>query len=174
MKLVERVRGLDFRRREVAGRHVGVSYPRALAFDEEGGEVVVDLVLKQAGFEHRAGRDDAHHVALDQPAARRLALHRRGGNLLADGDAVAFRDERAEVSFEAVVRDARERDADVAAHRLRGQDDVQLAREQARVVVEGFVEVADAEEQQRFGVAALDVEVLLPERGGVGGHRSKI
>ena len=34
-------------------------------------------------------------------------------------------------------------------------------REEARVVVERLVEVADAEEEYRVGVAALDVEVLL-------------
>ena len=53
-----------------------------------------------------------------------------------------------------------------APHRLRGEHDVQLACEQARVVVERLVEIADAEEEDGIGVSALDVEILLAEWGG--------
>ena len=41
-----------------------------------------------------------------------------------------------------------------------------------RVVVERLVEVADAEEQQRVGVRALDAPELLHERRGLRGHAS--
>jgi hypothetical protein len=50
------------------------------------------------------------------------------------------------MALEAVVRDSCKRHAYVVAHRFGGEHDVEFAREQARVVVERLVEVADAEE----------------------------
>ena len=148
--------GGQFRGGKLARRHVGVSDPGAPPVGAEGGEIVVDFTAQQAGFDDRAGRDDAHHVALDQAAPRRFAFDGRGGELFANGDAMTARDERGEVAFEAVIGHARERDAHVSPHRFRGEHDAEFAREEARIVVEGFVEVADAKEEDGVGVAALD------------------
>ena len=90
-----------------------------------------------------------------------LPLHeppRLGGiaRLLADGDPIALLDQARKVGFEGVVGDARKGYALSAAHLPRGQGDFELARDEARVVVEGLVEVAHPEEQHLVQVLLLD------------------
>ncbi len=71
----------------------------------------------------------------------------------------------ATIAIDGVIGDAGERHAQPLAHRLRGQREVQLARAELGVVIEGLVEVAEPEEDDGVRVAALDVEVLAADGG---------
>ena len=62
------------------------------AVDIDRGERGIGLVRQQAGVGDRAGRDDAHHLALDRSLARR-----RVADLLADRDRLAELDELRQV-----------------------------------------------------------------------------
>lgn len=130
----------------------------------EAGEIVVGLLVEEVALDDGAGGDDADDLALDEALGGGGVAH-----LLAEGDLVALRDELREVAIDGVVRDAGERDAEALAHRLGGEGDVELARAEFGVVVEGLVEVAEAEEDDGVWVAALDVEVLAAD-GGEGVH----
>src|ERR1044071_1552581 len=92
----------------------------------------------------RAGRDDADDLAADEL----LRLGRVFG-LLADGDAVAFADQARDVARDGVVRDAAHGDGLAALLVARGQGYLQLARAGDGVLEEEFVEVAEAEEEER-------------------------
>src|SRR5438445_551344 len=47
---------------KLARRHISISQPGALAVSYERSKIVVDLVVKKAGFENCSGRDDSHNV----------------------------------------------------------------------------------------------------------------
>src|SRR5439155_3448017 len=64
-----------------------------------------------------------------------------------------------------MVRNTRERHALPLAHGPRGQRNLELPRHRLCVLIERFVKVAEAEEEQGVGIAALDVRVLTSERG---------
>src|SRR5207247_1121022 len=64
-----------------------------------------------------------------------------------------------------MVRNTRERHALPLAHGPRGQRNLELPRHRLCVLIERFVKVAEAEEEQGVGIAALDVQVLTSERG---------
>src|SRR5436189_6141927 len=64
-----------------------------------------------------------------------------------------------------MVRNTRERHALPLAHGPRGQRKLELPRHRLCVLIERFVKVAEAEEEQGVGIAALDVQVLTSERG---------
>ena len=145
---------------ELARRDVHVGEAGPLLVHDDRGQVVVRTSLQQGVLDHRAGRDDADDLAVDEAfGLRRIA------RLLADGDLVAPLDEPGQVRLERVVRDAREGNALPAAHLPRGQRDLELPRDESRVIVERLVEVAHPEEQDGVLVLLLDAEVL-PSGGG--------
>jgi hypothetical protein len=75
------------------------------------------------------------------------------------------------VAVDAVVGHPCEGDAEVLADGLGREGDLQLARDELRVVVEGLVEVAEAEKEDGVGIALLELEVL-PADGGRHAARS--
>ena len=116
--------------------------------------------LQGGGFELRARRHHAHDLALDHTLGGARVLH-----LLAHRDFEAARDKLAQMHLQRVVREAGQWHAQVFAHRLRGQRDLELFRHQHGVVIERLVEIAEAEEDDGIGVTALHLEVLAPDRG---------
>ena len=127
-----RPRGLEARRRRLARVHCG--------------EVVVGAGVELVGVGDGAGRDDAHDLARDD------ALDLGGvGHLLADRDLVPLREQARDVAGGRVVGDARH--GDRVGVLLAGREgEVEDARDEDGVVVEGLVEVAHAEEDDRVRV----------------------
>jgi hypothetical protein len=62
------------------------------------------------------------------------------------------------------VRNTRKRHALGLAHRAGRKSDLQLSRHSLGILIERLVEVTKAEEEDRVGVASLNLEVLAPER----------
>jgi hypothetical protein len=73
-----------------------------------------------------------------------------------------------------VVRDAGERNLVALAHLPRGKHDFQLPGGDARVLVEGLVEVAQPEQHDGVGVLLLDAEVLAADGGDIVFHDMEI
>jgi len=156
---------------ELAGRDVdpGEREPAVvLARGARAGErqqVVVALRVEQRILGQGAGRhqpgDVAPHHALG-PALLRLG---RVLELLADGDAVAERNQAVEVLFRALDRHAAHRN--VAAEMLAalGQHDVERAARDLGVGEEQLVEIAHPVEQEAIRIGLLDLDVLLHHRG---------
>ena len=148
------VRGAEFPRREVAERRAA-----GLRAEIHRAEVVRFVLLEHGRGRDCAGRDDADHVAVDQPLGQRGVFQ-----LLADGYLVALGDQAADVRLGRVVRHAAHgralgRILDIAV--ARREREVELARGQARVVVEHLIEITQPEKQQAVGVALLDL-IILP------------
>ena len=122
-------------------------------------QVVVGGATDQLFLDHGAGRNDPHDLALHDAFSRARVLH-----LLADRDLEAAAHQALEVGLQGVVGHAGEGHAQVLAHRLRGQRDLELLSYQLSVVVEGLVEIAEAEEDDGVGEAALDLQVLAADR----------
>ena len=124
-----------------------------------GDEQAVALGVEQVGIGHRARRDDAQHLALHRPLARR-----RVADLLADRDGLAQLHELREVAIDGVVGHAGHRDRRAGRLSARGQRDVEQPRGALRVVVEKLVEIAHPVEEQLVRMLRLGAEVLLHHR----------
>ena len=119
------------------------------------GQVIVRRRAQQLLFHDRPRRHHARHVT-SHDALRLLRVLQ----LLADRHPVAAADQLLQVRLQRVVRHARQRHPQVLAHRLGRQRDLQLLRDELRVLIEGLVEIAEAKEHDRVGEASLDVQVL--------------
>ena len=146
-----------------AGRDVGRGQAQPqrppLAAQPDGGAGRRFARLQQRRLERRARRDHAHHAAPHQPARRAGVLQ-----LFADRDPVALGHQFGQVLLDGAHRHPGQGRAQPAAHRLRGQRDVQRLGDQLGVLVEGLVEIAQAEEQDRAGMARLQIQILPPNR----------
>ena len=113
-----------------------------------------------AGIGERPRRDDAHHLAADDPLGLLRVFH-----LLADGHPVALLDQPGDVAVGGVMGHAAHRHGRTGGVlRSRGQGQVEGARRHQRVFVEELVEVAHAEQHERERILALGLEIL-PHRG---------
>ncbi len=146
----------DFARRYVSQGDPGP----ALAKGESGEVVGCGRVERVLGGDGACG-DDPDDIPRDDPFDVGGIRH-----LLADGDAVALRNEFGDVAVDAVVGYAGERHAEVLAHRLRGEGDREFFRDEAGVIIERLVEIAQAEEEDGVGVALLQFQVLSADRRG--------
>ena len=123
---------------------------------EDGGDKRVRRLVEKPVLRHRAGRDDARHLAADETLRRLGILH-----LVAERGRLAGADEFREVGVDGVVGDAAHRLA-VALGERRAED----GRGQDRVVAEHLVEVAEAEHDDRARRhLAPDGEILAHHRG---------
>ena len=145
---------------ELAGGdvHVGQSgalpIAVALAFRVDGQQVIVAPLGQHARLHDGARRDHARDLARDEAVDRRVA------DLLADGHVIALVDQARDVVLGGVVRNTGHRHALTLGDRAAGEHQIQLAGGQFRVLIEGFVKVAQAEENNRVGILALDFQIL--------------
>ena len=109
----------------------------------------------------RAGGDDAHHLAAHEFFARRGLLH-----LIADSDFVTGAQESGYVVFRGVIRDAAHGHRLIALAIARREGDLQFAGGHDGIFVEQFVEIAQAEKEQRVRIALFDCLILPHQRRG--------
>jgi hypothetical protein len=112
--------------------------------------------------QQRARRDRLYDLAPHQALGQPRVL-----DLLADRDAMSGRDQLSQVFRGGLDRDPRQRDA-VAA---RGERDVEDPRGEGRVLMEHFVEIADAIKENRLRMLRLHVPPVLEHRGSGGAGR---
>ncbi len=146
-------RGLEFAGGKI---DVGQADGRAGGMFGDGGEKIIFARVEHRNVGGGARRDDAHHFAADNLLAGAGLLH-----LVADGDFESRADEARDVAVGGVVWNAAHRNRLALFAIARGERDLQFARGQHGVFVEKFVEIAEAEEQQRVRVARFDCVVLL-------------
>ena len=151
--------GGHFGQRELARREIEPCDPGPVPARIHGDEQAVALGLEQVGIGDRARRDDAQHLALDRPFARR-----RVADLLADRDRFAQLHELREVTVDRVVRHAGHRDGRACRLAARRQRDVEKPGRALRVVEEELVEIAHPVEEQLVRMLRLRAEVLLHHR----------
>jgi len=120
----------------------------------------VGTLVQQFAVGDRARRDDAHHLAFDGALRSGYIAH-----LLGNRHRFAELDQLAEVAFQRMHRHAGHHHGLPRAGAARRERDVEQAVGLARVVVEDFVEVAHAEEDERVGVLGFQAQVLLHDRG---------
>ena len=124
----------------------------------EGDEVVVAIAHQPVVGQHGAGCDRFHYGPADDAFGELGIL-----DLFADRDAVALRNQPAQVLGRRFHGNARQWDFGRAAVVAGRQRQPQLARRELGVVLEHFVEVPHPEEQDGLGVAGFDVAILLHE-----------
>ena len=151
--------GRDVERGQAEGR---APFARPDALDRE--KNIGAAGLQQPFLGDRAGRDEAHHVALDDGFAAALLGFRGVFELLADGDAMAERDEALQIIVGALDRHAAHADVLALVLAALGQHDAERAAGDFRVREEQFVEIAHAIEQQAIGIGGLDLEILRHHR----------
>ena len=152
-------RGGELARREIEEREAivlagGVPFP---CVDRD--EVVVLARVELLGVGDEPGRDDANDLARDDP------LDLGGiGHLLAERDLVAEGEELGDVAVRRVVRDAAHRVLVGIALVAAGERDRERPGGDDRILAEELVEIAEAKEEQRIGVARLGFLVLPHHR----------
>ncbi len=147
-----------------AGRDVDPSQRRFAAYLVEGGEVVVAAGVEQAFLGQRAGGDKPHDTALHHRLGAALLRFRRVFHLFADGDAEALADQRQQIALGGMDGHAAHRNIVAQMLAALGERDIERFGSGLRIVEEQLVEIAHPVEQQRFGVARLDVEILRHHR----------
>ena len=144
---------------KLAGSNVGVGQARVFAVYSHRGQVVVHLLVQQRVLEHRPRRHHPHHVAVYDPfGSRRVA------ELLADGYLVSFSHQPDEIRLQRVGWHARHRHPEIPAEVAASEGDVQLAGDQAGIIVERLVEIAHAKQDDGIPVGVLDFQVLAAYR----------
>ena len=119
----------------------------------------VGLRAEQRAVGQRAGRDDAHDLALDRPlGCGRVA------DLLADGDRLAQPDQARQVLLDADCRNAGHRHGCPGRSPARGERQVQEAGPPLGIAVEELVKITHPVKQQVILVLRLDAQVLLHHR----------
>ena len=147
----------------MAGGYVGVGQRERFVDRRDRREVVVGLAVEQLLLDQRARRYEPHDVAANQ------TIGLRNLELLRERHDEALRDEPREIPRERVMRHPGHRHALTRTGLFAGERDLQRARDRLGVLAVRFVEIADAREQDRFGVLGLHPEVLL-EHGREFGH----
>lgn len=129
----------------------------AIAAWSDGRQVAIFGCRKQSWFCDGSRRQDPGHCPVDQTPAG-LA------QLLGNSHRVPGREETAKIIIERVMRDARHRNAAVAAERPAGQGDPGIPCDDLRVLVERLIEIAEPVEENRVRVLRFELQVL-PARG---------
>ena len=158
---VERCEPGQFHHTESAGRKIQPGKTKTSAGAANAGEHGIATFIEQRFIGDGAGRDDAHHLAFHR------TLSSAGfAALLANGDGLSLTDQFHQVGIESHRRHARHGNRGTGRGATLRERDVQQLRGTARIVVEHFVEIAHAIEQQHIGMLCLDAQVLL-HHGGV-------
>src|SRR6266851_72852 len=156
---------------KLAGRYVeerdgksALLLGRGAAGAGDGRQIIVAAGIEQGILGQRARRDQAHDVAPHY--AFSAAAPGFGGilELLANGDAMAERDQPVQIFLGALDRNAAHRDVAIEMLAALGQHDAERAAGDLGVLEKQFVEIPHAVEQQAIGVAGLDLEVLRHHR----------
>ena len=159
----ERV-GCAFGQTQFSARHAEPGQPADVACARMHGEQQrFGLVVQQLRIGQRAGRDHAHHLALDRPLAQPDFA-----DLLADRDGFAELDEAGEVGVDRVERDAAHRNGLPGGLAALRERDVEEAGGFFCVGVEELVEVAHPVEEEGVWVICLQAEILGHHRRVLG------
>src|SRR5207244_4568620 len=140
-----------------AGREVDGGDAEAVALGGQRREQARRVRLEALLLEDRAGRDNAHHLALHEPAPARRRL-------LAERDRVALGVDARDVGLRRARREAAQGNLVRVAAVPRRERQIEVPRGHLGVREEHLVEVAEAEEEDRLAVLRLDAEILREER----------
>ena len=162
----------NLRRAERAGRHIAEAQAVCTGCAVDAGIIIVFGFHQHRAFRHRAGRHDADDIALHKPLCQRRVLH-----LLTDGDLVALGDQPRDIALRGMIRHAAHGNLILRAFVLsmvaRGERQIELARSNARVLLEHLIKIAQPEKQQAVGIALLD-RIILLHHGGEFGHNQNL
>ena len=146
---------------ELAGGHLQRRDPERALMTMDRQQQVIPAFLQQRLIAQGARRNDAHHLAVNRALGGfRVAC------LFTDGNGVATTDQARDVALRGVIGDPRHGYRLAGGLAPGGQGDVQHFRGTAGVLVEQFVEVAHAVEQQLVRVLGLELQILA-HHGGV-------
>ncbi len=141
---------------KLAGGEVQPGQPRFVAALAQRQQQAVALLFQQRGVGDRAGRDDAHHLALDRTLAGG-----RVADLLADRHRLAKLHQPRKILLGGVIRHTRHLDRLAVGRAALRQRNVEQLGGTHRIVEEQLVEIPHAVEHQHVGMLRLDAQVLL-------------
>ena len=118
----------------------------------KSGQIVVAPRFEQGFLGQCAGGNQPHDIAFDHGFIAAFFRLCRAFHLFADRDAKPFADQRQQISFGGMYRNAAHGDVFAAVFAAFGQGNVQCLCCRNGIVKEHLVEIAHAVEQQRFGV----------------------
>ncbi len=146
---------------KLSGGDIGIRNRCSVQVQNDRSEIVIRVSGQEARLGHGSGSHHAYHFAFDQSLGGHFA------DLFADGDVVAFFDQAREIVFDGMIGNARQRHAYPAANRARCEHDVEFARGDLGVLVEGFIKIAKPEEENGIGMLLFFFEVLPADGGDI-------
>ena len=121
------------------------------------GQIVVAPRFEQGFLGQCAGGDQPHDIAFDHGFIAAFFRLRRAFHLFADRHAEALADQRQQIPFGGMHRNAAHGDVFAPVFAAFGQRDIQRFSGMDGIVKEHLVEIAHAVEQQRFGVLGFQL-----------------
>ncbi len=146
---------VDLSDRELAGGDVAVGHARMLAPGIEGHrhQIVVAVFVQHGGLGDGAFGHHLAHFPLHQALAGLAHLFRHR-------DLVAGLHQLGQIALDAVVGHAGQGHPLIVAHRPAGQHHITHLRDDLGVLIEGLIEVAEAEKEDAVRVLFLDRQIL--------------
>ena len=136
---------------EISCGNVGKTAADFLFRDTERTDKIIPGFVQHASFQHRAGRDNANDIALDEALGQRRVLH-----LLADGNLISFLHEAGDVCFRAMKRHAAHGSPLLLAAVTPSQRKIQLAGHQFGVIEKHLIKISEPEKQDGAGILLFD------------------
>ncbi len=147
---------LQLKHHKPAAGQIQISQTILIFLGMQRGDQVVPPLLEQCLVGQRAGCHNAHYLAFHRTlAGGRIA------DLFADGDGLAKAHQPREITLHCVIRHAGHRNRLSGRPAAMGQGNVQQFGGPFGVIVEQFIEVTHAVEQQDVGMFRLDLQILL-------------
>ncbi len=153
---------------KLASRKIECGKSDGISGARHAGQKVVLFRVKMR-IHRRSRREHARDLALHQRLGQPRILH-----LLADGDLEALANQLGNVVVGGVIGHAAHGNGSALFFVARGERDLQLARGDHRIFEEKFVEVTQAEEEERIGMLFLDRGILPHQRCGGLAHRREL
>ena len=161
------VPGAGGQRAPFAGRHVAPGERPFSPGIRQCPEIVGALGLEERLLAHRAGRDKAHDLALDQRPGAAFARLGRIFHLLADRDLLAGTDQPREVAVDRMDRYTGHRHVASLMLAALGERDIEDLSRPLGVFEEELVEVSHAEEEQIVRIGVFRLQILRHHGRGV-------
>ena len=142
------------------GGNIGPSQRPFVSDTGQSGQKVVPPRLEQCFLGQRTGRDETHHITVDDRFRSPLFRLGRAFHLFAHGHAKSLADERQQIAFGGMNRNTTHRDVIAIMFAAFGQGDVQRLGCGRSIIKEQFVKITHAIEQQCIRILGFYFQIL--------------
>ena len=139
-----------------AGRNIRIAKAPFRFRAVKRGQIIATAFRQQCRFQNRTGTDNTNNIPFYQSLCQLWIFH-----LFTDRNTITFCDQFCNIIVYRMVRNTAHRDLAFCSGTFLCQYQIQLFRSNNCIVTEHFIEIAHAEEQDRFRMLSLDLPELF-------------